>query len=133
MAEQTSMNLSSHLQHPVFKILAKVAASEQIETYLIGGYVRDLLLFGENASPKDIDIVVVGSGILMAEKVKKAIHGEVYFSVFKNFGTAMLKWGQTEIEFVGARKESYQRESRKPVVETAPWRMTRTLDRFLIH
>ena len=111
------MNLSSHLQHPVFKVLAEVAASEQIETYLIGGYVRDLLLFGKNASPKDIDIVVVGSGILMAEKVKKAIHGEVYFSVFKNFGTAMLKWGQTEIEFVGARKESYQRESRKPVVE----------------
>jgi len=117
VAEQTSMNLSSHLQHPVFKILAEVAASEQIETYLIGGYVRDLLLFGKNASPKDIDIVVVGSGIFMAEKVKKAIPGEVYFSVFKNFGTAMLKWGQTEIEFVGARKESYQRESRKPVVE----------------
>jgi len=111
------MDLSSHLQHKIFKVLADVAAKEQVETYLIGGYVRDLLLFGENASPKDIDIVVVGSGIKMAASVKKAIHGKVSLSVFKNFGTAMLKWGQTEIEFVGARKESYQRESRKPIVE----------------
>lgn len=111
------MNLSSHLQHKVFKVLAEVAAREQVETYLIGGYVRDLLLFGENASPKDIDIVVVGSGIKMATYVKKAIPGKVSLSVFKNFGTAMLKWDQTEIEFVGARKESYRRESRKPMVE----------------
>jgi poly(A) polymerase len=111
------MDLSSHLQHKVFKVLAEVAAREQVETYLIGGYVRDLLLFGENASPKDIDIVVVGSGIKMAAYVKKEIPGKVSLSVFKNFGTAMLKWGQTEIEFVGARKESYRRESRKPMVE----------------
>ncbi len=90
---------------------------EKVETYLIGGYVRDLLLYGEKAAPKDIDIVVLGSGIRMAENVKKAIREEVYFSVFKNFGTAMLKWGETEIEFVGARKESYSRDSRKPVVE----------------
>jgi len=111
------MDLSTHLQHEVFRVLSKVAAYEQVETYVIGGYVRDLLLYGENASPKDIDIVVLGSGIRMAEKVKEALKGEVYFSVFKNFGTAMLKWGQTEIEFVGARKESYRRDSRKPVVE----------------
>lgn len=111
------MNLSSHLQHKVFLLLAKIAEQEKVETYVVGGYVRDLLLFGENASPKDIDIVVVGSGIKMAGKIKEAIKGEVYLSVFKNFGTAMLKWGQTEIEFVGARKESYRRDSRKPLVE----------------
>lgn len=92
------MNLSSHLQHKVFLLLAKIAEQEKVETYVVGGYVRDLLLFGENASPKDIDIVVVGSGIKMAGKIKEAIKGEVYLSVFKNFGTAMLKWGQTEIE-----------------------------------
>jgi len=111
------MDLSSFLQHRVFKVLSKVAAREQVETYLVGGYVRDLLLYGEEAAPKDIDVVVVGSGILMAEKVKEAIRGEVHLAVYKNFGTAMLKWGQTEIEFVGARKESYRSSSRKPMVE----------------
>ncbi len=111
------MDLSAHLQHKVFGLLAKVAQQEQVETYVVGGYVRDLLLFGKNASPKDIDIVVVGSGIRMAEKVKDAIPGEVHLAVFKNFGTAMLKWGPMEIEFVGARKESYRSASRKPTVE----------------
>ena len=72
---------------------------------------------GKTQSPKDIDIVVVGSGIKMAEKVKGLIRGEVYLAVYKNFGTAMLKWEQTEIEFVGARKESYRSHSRKPMVE----------------
>ena len=111
------MDLSSHLQHDVFKLLAKVAAREQVETYVIGGYVRDLLLHGEKSTAKDIDIVVVGSGIKMAEKLRDAIPGEVHLAVFKNFGTAMLKWEQTEIEFVGARKESYRSSSRKPTVE----------------
>ena len=111
------MDLSSFLQHRVFKVLSKVAAQEQVETYVVGGYVRDLLLYGEDAAPKDIDVVVVGSGILMAEKVREAIRGEVHLAVYKNFGTAMLKWGQTEVEFVGARKESYRSSSRKPMVE----------------
>jgi len=111
------MDLSKHLQHKVFQTLAKVAHQEGISTFVIGGYVRDILLFGENANPKDIDIVVLGSGIKMAEKVKVALKGNAHLSVFKNFGTAMLKWGETEIEFVGARKESYRRDSRKPLVE----------------
>ena len=111
------MDLSSHLQHKAFKLLAKVAAREQVETYVVGGYVRDLLLYGEEATAKDIDIVVVGSGIKMAEKLRESIPGEVHLAVFKNFGTAMLKWEQTEIEFVGARKESYRSTSRKPTVE----------------
>lgn len=112
-----SMDLSPFLQNKIFSLLAKVAAREQVETYVVGGYVRDLLLYGESANPKDIDIVVVGSGIRMAEKLKEIIPGKTHLAVFKNFGTAMLKWGQTEIEFVGARKESYRRNSRKPTVE----------------
>jgi poly(A) polymerase len=111
------MNLSAHLQNRVFKVLAEVAAREQVETYVIGGYVRDLLLYGEEATQKDIDVVVVGSGIRMAEKVRESIHGKVHLAVYRNFGTAMLKWDQTEIEFVGARRESYRNDSRKPTVE----------------
>ena len=110
------MDLSSYLQNRVFKVLARIAAREQVETYVIGGYVRDLLLYGKDTQ-KDIDVVVVGSGIKMAEKVRESIHGEVHLAVYKNFGTAMLKWDQTEIEFVGARKESYRNDSRKPTVE----------------
>ena len=111
------MNLSKHLHHKVFQIIAALAAKEQITSYVIGGFVRDLLLEGAGNTPKDIDIVVVGSGIEMAEKVKQAIGEEVPLSIFRNFGTAMIKWGDTEIEFVGARKESYRRDSRKPLVE----------------
>ncbi len=78
------MDLSSFLQHRVFKVLSKVAAQQEVETYVVGGYVRDLLLYGEDAAPKDIDVVVVGSGILMAEKVREAIRGEVHLAVYKN-------------------------------------------------
>jgi len=111
------MQLSGHLHHKVFQIIASLAAEEQIPSYVIGGFVRDLLIAGSANTPKDIDIVVIGSGIEMAEKVRKVIGKEIPLSVFKNFGTAMLKWGDTEIEFVGARKESYRRDSRKPLVE----------------
>ena len=111
------MNLSNHLQHKVFQIIASVAAKEQIPSYVIGGFVRDLLITGSGSESKDIDIVVIGSGIDMAEKVKGSIGKELPLNVFRNFGTAMLKWGDTEIEFVGARKESYRRDSRKPLVE----------------
>ncbi|MGW8314477.1 MAG: CCA tRNA nucleotidyltransferase [Bacteroidales bacterium] len=110
------MNLADQLQHPVFEIIAKVVAREGVETYVIGGFVRDLLL-REGSPAKDIDIVAVGSGIGLAGKVKEALPGETSLTVFRNFGTAMLKWGETEIEFVGARKESYRKDSRKPVVE----------------
>lgn len=111
------MNLSKHLHHKVFQIIASIAAGEGTPCYVIGGFVRDLLLTGSSSDTRDIDIVVVGSGIHMAEKVQQAIGEDVPLSVFRNFGTAMLKWGKLELEFVGARKESYRRDSRKPLVE----------------
>ncbi len=111
------MNLAGHLKHSVFQIISSIAKEEGIEAYVIGGFVRDLLIDKPDSLPKDIDIVVIGSGIEMAEKVKRAIDEEVPLAIFKNFGTAMIKWGDTEVEFVGARRESYRRDSRKPMVE----------------
>ncbi|SDB84326.1 CCA tRNA nucleotidyltransferase [Williamwhitmania taraxaci] len=105
--------MNRHLKNPIFNIIAQVAEEKKLPAYVIGGFVRDCLL--ERPS-KDIDIVVQGSGIEMAEGVA-AKAGGVNVTVFKNFGTAMLRFGDMEIEFVGARKESYQRESRKPIVE----------------
>ena len=111
------MNLARHLHHPVFHMIASVAEQEEIQVYVIGGFVRDLLLGESDTTAKDIDIVVIGSGIEMAEKVRSSIDEDVPLTVFKNFGTAMLKWGDTVVEFVGARKESYRKDSRKPLVE----------------
>jgi poly(A) polymerase len=111
------MNLSEHLNHKVFRIIASIAAADLVPSYVIGGFVRDLLLSGKGTTPKDIDIVVVGSGIEMAEKVRAKLGRKAPLNIFRNFGTAMLKMGNMEIEFVGARKESYRRNSRKPVVE----------------
>jgi poly(A) polymerase len=102
------------LKHPIFTILAQVAASENLEAYVIGGYVRDAII---NRPSSDIDIVVVGNGIRFAELVAAKIGNDVRVTVFKNFGTAMLKYENLDIEFVGARKESYRRSSRKPIVE----------------
>jgi len=104
--------MKEYIQHPVFTVLADIAQSNQIEAYVIGGFVRDLLL---KRPSKDIDIVVLGNGIDYAEKVAKKLQTKV--SVFKNFGTAMLRYQDLEIEFVGARKESYRADSRKPIVE----------------
>jgi len=101
------------LDEPVFKAIRSVADSENMESYVIGGFVRDLML---GTPSKDIDIVVRGSGIEMAEKVAAKLGG-LKVSVFKNFGTAMFRYRDVEVEFVGARKESYQRNSRKPIVE----------------
>jgi len=112
-----SINLREHLIHEVFRIINSEAEKARTEAYVIGGFVRDLLIEGASRTPKDIDIVVLGSGIALAEKVRQSIGKEAPLTVFKNFGTAMLKWGDTEIEFVGARKESYRRDSRKPLVE----------------
>lgn len=101
-----------YLDHPVFGIVADAAAGLGVRAFVIGGYVRDCFLGRPN---NDIDIVVEGSGIALAEAVAERVHTKV--SVFKNFGTAMLHYQGIEVEFVGARKESYRRESRKPIVE----------------
>ena len=90
------------LTHPIFKILSGIAAEKGLEIYVIGGYVRDLIL---HRPSKDIDIVVLGSGIELAETAAKQL-GDLTVSVFKNFGTAMFRYKGVEIEFVGARKES---------------------------
>ena len=108
-----AMNYSAHLNHPLFKTIGKIADEEGKTAYAIGGFVRDLLL---QRRCKDIDIVVEGSGIELAKKASNALNaGKV--TVFKNFGTAMFRYRDWEVEFVGARKESYERGSRKPIVE----------------
>ncbi len=97
------------LENQIFNIVSETAAEQGVRAFVIGGYVRDCFL-GRDC--KDIDIVVEGSGIALAEQVGEKIKSKV--SVFKNFGTAMLRYKGLEIEFVGARKESYNRNSRKP-------------------
>jgi poly(A) polymerase len=104
----------SRLDTPVFRAITETADENQQETYVIGGFVRDIFLCRPS---KDIDIVTVGSGIGLAQAVAKKLGKDVHLSVFKNFGTAQVKWRDTELEFVGARKESYSHDSRKPVVE----------------
>ncbi|MBT4411284.1 MAG: HD domain-containing protein [Bacteroidetes bacterium] len=101
------------LNNPLFKTISEVATALGYETYVIGGFVRDLLL---KRSSKDIDVVCVGSGITLAEEVGKKL-GIKKVQVFRNFGTAMIRSDKFEIEFVGARKESYPSNSRKPIVE----------------
>ena len=102
------------LKAPVFHRIGAVADAMGVECYLIGGYVRDLFL--ERPS-KDIDVVVVGSGIEVATALVSELGKGAHLSVFRNFGTAQVKWHGMEVEFVGARRESYQRDSRKPIVE----------------
>ncbi|GAB5522287.1 MAG: HD domain-containing protein [Roseivirga sp.] len=108
------MNLSSHIKSSVFDTVAGVAREKALETYVVGGYVRDILL---KRPSKDIDFVCVGSGIALAKGVHEALGNHLPFSVFKTYGTAMIKSGDDELEFVGARKESYKHDSRKPIVE----------------
>ena len=100
------------LDHKIFRIVSETAAEQGVRAFVIGGYVRDCFL---GRPSKDIDIVVEGSGIAIAEAVAAKVHSNV--SVFRNFGTAMLRYKGIEVEFVGARKESYNRNSRKPIVE----------------
>ena len=100
------------LDHKIFSIVSETAAELGVRAFVIGGYVRDCFL---GRPSKDIDIVVEGSGIALAEAVGAKVHSNV--SVFRNFGTAMLRYHGIEVEFVGARKESYRRDSRKPIVE----------------
>lgn len=98
----------------IFTLISQTADELGLECYVIGGYVRDIFLYRPS---KDIDIVTVGSGIKLAEAVAKRLGKGAHLSVFKNFGTAQVKYKEIEVEFVGARKESYQRDSRKPIVE----------------
>ena len=104
--------MQQHLKHPVFKIIAKVATQLNVDAYVIGGFVRDIFL---NRPSKDVDIVVLGNGPDFATAVATEINVQV--NVFKSFGTAMLRYQDLEVEFVGARKESYRIDSRKPIVE----------------
>jgi len=109
------MNLKHKLdEHEVFSRIANISANLCLETYVVGGYVRDLIL---GRPSKDIDFTCVGSGISLAQEVASSYDEHIPFTVFKNFGTAMLKLQDWELEFVGARKESYRLESRKPIVE----------------
>lgn len=107
-------NLKEKFSGKIFKLIADVADDMRLECYVIGGYVRDIFL---NRASKDIDIVTVGRGIELAEAVANKLGKDSSLSVFRNFGTAQIKYKGTEIEFVGARRESYQRGSRKPIVE----------------
>ena len=110
------MNFTETLDtNPIFKLVSESAKQLNIKAFVVGGFVRDLIL---QRPSKDIDIVCVGSGVELAELVaKNSGRDEVFLSVFKNFGTAQLKIDDWEVEFVGARRESYQRDSRKPIVE----------------
>jgi tRNA nucleotidyltransferase (CCA-adding enzyme) len=109
------MNYKNALRHSIFKIISKSAEDLQIDAYVIGGFVRDFIL--ERGSHKDIDIVAIGSGIELAKAVAKNLPDNPKVQVFKTYGTAMLRYDDIEIEFVGARKESYNEDSRNPVVE----------------
>lgn len=106
--------MTQKLNHQIFRIISEVADEMQLETYVIGGFVRDLYL---KRPSKDIDIVTLGSGIELAQKVAGRLKNKPQVHIFKNFGTAMLKYKDLEVEFVGARKESYNLDSRKPTVE----------------
>ena len=106
--------MEKYLSNPVFKIISNCANQLGVEAFVIGGFVRDIFLKRES---KDIDVVTLGKGIELAELVHKQLP-DSFLSVFKNFGTAQVKYHDLEIEFVGARKESYDRNSRKPTVET---------------
>ena len=110
----TNDDLAQLLDHDIFHKISAAADSLGMECYVVGGYVRDLFL--ERPS-SDIDVVVVGSGIQVADALKKQLGKKAKISVSRNFGTAQVKYGDMEVEFVGARRESYQRNSRKPIVE----------------
>lgn len=104
----------SFLNQHIYQLIGRCADQIGVDAYLIGGFVRDIFL---NRPSKDIDVVAIGKGINLASKIKEELGEEAHIAVFKNFGTAQIKYQDLEIEFVGARKESYSRDSRKPVVE----------------
>src|SRR5690606_17170079 len=105
--------MKQFLQYPIFSLLSDVAEAAQVECYVVGGYVRDRIM--DRDFRNDIDVVVVGSGVDFATRVGSRL--DIKVAVYKNFGTASLRHGDMQIEFVGARKESYRADSRKPIVE----------------
>jgi putative nucleotidyltransferase with HDIG domain len=108
------INFKNQLTHPVFNLISEAAIELEVQAFVVGGWVRDLIM---GTRSKDIDIVVVGSGIDLAQKITDKLPHKQSLKVFKNFGTAMLRIDDWEIEFVGARRESYRTDSRKPIVE----------------
>lgn len=114
MVELTKEELKKYFSQDIFEVISETADEMGLECYVVGGYVRDLFL---QRPSKDIDVVVVGSGIAIAQGLAKRLGRGAHVAVFKNFGTAQLKYHELEVEFVGARKESYQHDSRKPIVE----------------
>ena len=106
--------MKKHLQHRIFSVIAEEAEAMNQKAFVVGGYVRDIFLKRES---KDIDVVVLGSGIDLAHRVANRLGDNVTVNFFRNFGTAMINYDGLEIEFVGARKESYRLDSRKPIVE----------------
>ena len=108
-----TQNYAHKIQHPVFKVVSQIISEKGLEAYVIGGFVRDLLI---DRPSKDIDIVVVGNGLELAEEAAKILRVKKV-SQFKNFGTAQFNYKDLDVEFVGARKESYQEDSRKPAIE----------------
>jgi len=114
MIELSDKELKAKFSANIFKQISTVADELKLECYVVGGYVRDIFL---QRPSSDIDVVVVGSGIAMAEAFGQSLEKKAHVSIFKNFGTAQVKYRNMEIEFVGARKESYTHDSRKPIVE----------------
>ena len=110
------MNYKDSLHNPIFSTISKIADQLNYPTYVVGGWVRDLLL-DRKRKIEDIDFVCIGSGITLAKKISEELGEKAVLKVFKNFGTAMISYKGENYEFVGARKESYRRDSRKPIVE----------------
>jgi poly(A) polymerase len=109
------MDFNKALKHPIFKTISKSADALNMDCYVIGGYVRDFIL--DRGTHKDIDVVAIGSGIHLAKAVAQNLPGKPKVKIFKTYGTAMVKYKDIELEFVGARKESYSKDSRNPIVE----------------
>ncbi len=114
MKNYSDAELAEILDKPMFRKISQAADNLGLDCYVVGGYVRDIFL---QRPSNDIDVVVVGSGIRVAEELKNILGRKAHVSVFRNYGTAQVKYLGTEVEFVGARRESYRRDSRKPIVE----------------
>src|SRR5690606_5529024 len=108
------MDFTSYLDREIFRAVAQAAEASGVDAYVVGGHVRDIVL---GRPSKDIDFVCVGSGIALAKKTAAILGSGIKVNFFSNFGTAQFRYEDLDIEFVGARKESYSRDSRKPVVE----------------